>query len=230
MRALPRRGERSGRNDNRSAPAVVDASMPTAFEVDIAAMVVAIGVVGSTPSSTPCITQASKSSLRRQRPSGRSACTPTISLAWQTENGAVNGDSASKMIHAAQNLESAVGGVRRLPWFRARDIGERLSKKIATAGAGAPWRIARFARENASQVQERGYCADIIVRALPTSRHLCLTSPRRPADPGRVSRRGHGQPVEFEQKCLIGGPRGPETSLLSVTASWPDRFSDPRRW
>jgi len=28
------------------------------------------------------------------------------------------------MIHAAQNLESAVGGVRRLPWFRARDIDD----------------------------------------------------------------------------------------------------------
>jgi len=44
------------------------------------------------------------------------------------ENGAATGDSASTMIHAAQNLESAVGGVKRLAWFRARGIVEYLAR------------------------------------------------------------------------------------------------------
>jgi hypothetical protein len=103
--------------------AMVEASTPTAFDVAIAAMVVAIGSVGSTLSATPWITQASKSS-RRGVGCRVFAFASMLSRACQTANGAVEGDIARRMIHAAQNLDSPAGGLKCLPWFRARDIGE----------------------------------------------------------------------------------------------------------
>ena len=121
-------------------------SSPAAVEVDMAAIVVARGVVGSTPRATPCITQASKSS-RREMGRWVLGFTPVISLAWQMENGAVKGDSASRMIHAAQNLESTVGGLKGLSWFRARDIDGYFSKTAATVGVPGRERKGRFAQE-----------------------------------------------------------------------------------
>jgi hypothetical protein len=99
----------------------VDASRPPPFEVAVSAIVVAIGVVGSMPGSTPCMTQTSKSSLRGV---GRRAfgLAPTTSRAWEAENGAINGDAVTRTIHAAQNLERNVGCLQHFPWFRARDI------------------------------------------------------------------------------------------------------------
>jgi hypothetical protein len=73
--------------------------------------------------------------------------TPVISLAWQMENGSVNGDSASRMIHAAQNLESTVGGLKRLSWFRARDIGGHFSKIFASDGVTAHEEKRRFVQK-----------------------------------------------------------------------------------
>jgi hypothetical protein len=72
------------------------------------------------PSSTPCATHASKASpctggVVRD-------ATPIISVGLQTENGAVNGDRARTMIHAAQHLEKRGNDVDRLLKRRARGI------------------------------------------------------------------------------------------------------------
>jgi len=73
--------------------------------------------------------------------------TAVISWAWQTENGAVKGDSASRMIHAAQNLESTVGGLKRLSRFRARDIERHFSKTAASDGVRGRAKRHRFPEE-----------------------------------------------------------------------------------